>query len=303
MITVGGVFAAGFFSSGAVHTALIIGAIVALVTGPLGVFTVIRGQSFAGEALGDTGTTGGSAAFLVGVPTLWGFVVVNLAAAGAMELAGVSRRVGRDVAVGVVLGAGLGIAALLLYLDTTVHSTSGAAITVLFGSLFAVASSTIPLVVVLAAIVLALLVLVARPLLLSSASPELAAARGVPVTLVGWVYLAAMALSVALCAITIGAILSTALLVGPAAGALRVTRRPVAAMAVAAGLGIAATWVGVLLAYDSYDWPPLHTGWPVSFFVVALVLVGYLVCGVLGGRARRPLAPGADLAPPATLGG
>ena len=55
--------APGFFSSGPVHTALIVGTAVAVISGPLGVFTVIRGQAFAGEALGDIGTTGGSGRF------------------------------------------------------------------------------------------------------------------------------------------------------------------------------------------------------------------------------------------------
>ena len=144
--------------------------------------------------------------------------------------------------------------------------------------------------------------MIARPLLLASTSPELAAARGVRVGLVGFAYLLALSLSVALCAITIGSILSTALLIGPAAAALRVARRPGRAIALAAGLGVAATWLGVLLAYDSYDWSASHTAWPVSFFVVALVFVEYLVCGLAGGR-HRPHPTVLDTAPPATLGG
>ena len=75
----------------------------------------------------------------------------------------------------------------------------------------------------------------------------------------------------------IGAILSTALLIGPAATALRVARGPVRAMAVAAGIGVAAIWIGIVLAYDSYYWPPAGRGWPVSFFVVTLVVGGYLI--------------------------
>jgi zinc/manganese transport system permease protein len=297
------IVASGFFSSAAVHTALAVGAAVALVSGPLGVFTVIRGQSFAGEALGDIGTTGGSGAFLVGVGPLWGFLVINVAAAALMELIGVQRRRGRDLATGVVLGSGLGLAALFLYLDSTVHNTSGAAVTILFGSLFAVQSSTLPVVLVLAVLVLAALTLLARPLMLASASPELAAARGVPVRLVGFAYLLALSLSVAMCAVTIGSILSTALLIGPAAAALRIARRPGRAMVSAGLLGVVATSLGVLLAYDSYDWPPhSHPGWPVSFFVVALVFVEYVICGLAAGR-RRTRAPVLDTAPPAALGG
>ena len=303
---IGAIIASGFFSNGPVHAALAVGAGVAVVSGPLGVFTVIRGQAFAGEALGDIGITGGSGAFLVGIGPLWGFLVINVVATALMELVGIQRRRGRDLATGVVLGAGLGAAALFLYLDTTVHNTTGAAVTVLFGSLFEVSGSTVALTVGLAAIVLVLLATVARPLLLSSVSPELAAARGVRVSVMGYAHLLALSVSVALCALTIGAILATALLIGPAAAALRLVRRPLAAMVTAAGLGVLATWLGILLAYDSYDWPPYHRGWPVSFFVVALVFVTYLACGAVSGRRSRrgrrtPVA--GELTPPVTLGG
>jgi zinc/manganese transport system permease protein len=281
-------FEPGFFSSGPVHTALLVSAIAALVAGPLGVFTVLRGQSFAGEALGDIGTTGGSGAYLVGVGPLWGFLVINVAAVALMELIGVQRVRGRDLATGIVLGAALGLAALFLYLEATHQSTTGAAVTVLFGSLFSISSTTIPLAIAVAAVVLALLALVGRPLLLASANPELATARGIPVRLIGYVYLLALSLAVALCALTIGSILSTALLIGPAASGLRICRRPLRAIAAAAGLGIAAAWIGVLLAYDSYAWPPRHQGWPVSFFVVALVLMIYLGCSVTRRLSQSP---------------
>jgi zinc/manganese transport system permease protein len=298
---VSALIAPGFFSSGPVHTALIVGTAVAVISGPLGVFTVLRGQAFAGEALGDIGTTGGSGAYLVGVGPVWGFLVINVVAAALMELVGIQRQRGRDLATGIVLGAGLGLAALFLYLDTTVHNTTGAAVTILFGSIFSIDPSTVPVVVVLAVIVLVVLVVAARPLLLASTSPELAAARGVPVRLVGFGYLLALALSVALCALTIGSILSTALLVGPAAAALRLSRRPGAAVVTASLLGVGAIWLGILLAYDSYDWPPHHQGWPVSFFVVTIVFAAYLLSGLLGGRSRRR-ARRADARPAVSAG-
>jgi zinc/manganese transport system permease protein len=283
------VFEPGFFHSSPVRSAIIIGAVAALASGAVGVFTVMRGQSFAGEALGDLGTTGGSGAFLVGVGPLWGFLVIGVMAAAMMELIGVQRPRGRDLATGIVLGAGLGLAALFLYLDATHHNTTGAAVTILFGSVFAISGSTIPVVVVLALSVLGILLTIHRPLLLSSVSAEMAAARGIPVRLVGIGYLLALSLSVSLCALTIGAILSTALLVGPAAAALRVTKRPGAAILTAGLIGVAVTWLGILLAYDSYYWPPVGQGWPVSFFVVSLVFVIYLLSG-LPARwvSRRP---------------
>ncbi len=276
----------GFFASEDVRVALVVGAVVAIVSGAVGVFTVMRGQSFAGEALGDIGTTGGSAAFLVGVGPLWGFVAIDIVAAAVMELIGIQRPRGRDLATGIVLGAGLGLAALLLYLDTTYHNTTGATVTILFGSVFAISSATIPLIVLLSVAALGIVALLYRPLLLSSVSAEMAAARGIHVRVIGALYLLALALAVALAAMTIGTILSTALLVGPAATALRLTRRPGVAIAAAGLLGVGAMWLGIVLAYDSFYWPPRETGWPVSFFVVTLIFLAYLLSG-LPGLLRR----------------
>jgi zinc/manganese transport system permease protein len=185
-----------------------------------------------------------------------------------------------------VLGACLGIAALLLYLGTTVRSTTGATVTILFGSLFAVDPWTVPAIAALGFLALGLIVLVQRPLLLSSLSPELAAARGIPVRLVGAIYLLALAVAVALSALTIGAILGTALLIGPAATALHLTSRPGRAILISVAVGIACTWLGIALAFDSFYWPPTGHGWPVSFFVVALVLLAYLLARLLDRRGH-----------------
>lgn len=290
----------GFFASSEVQLALTIGGLVAIVAASVGVFTVVRAQSFAGEALGDIGAAGGSSAYLVGVGSLWGFLASSLVAAGAMELIGIQRARGRDLATGIVLGVGFGLTALFLYLTTTAGSTTGAPVVILFGSLFTISASNLPLLLVLAALAVAILITLYRPLMLVSVSPELAAARGIRVRLVGGAYLVALAVAVALAAETIGAILSTALLIGPAATALRIAKSPVAAMIAAAGVGLAATWIGVLLAYDSYYWPPLGHGWPVSFFVVALVLVGYLLTYARKPKRVVPRSPheeGAECSP------
>jgi zinc/manganese transport system permease protein len=277
------IFEPGFFSSGPVHAALLTGAVVALVSGAVGVFTVLRSQSFAGHSLADLGTLGGSGAFLLGVGPLWGFITAGIAVSGAMDLAGNQRRTSRDVATGIILGAVLGLSALLIYFDTTSSSTTGATVTILFGSLFSVSGYTVPATIAFAALGLAMIVLCYRPLLLSSISTDLAAARGIRVRLLGLTFMVVMGITVALSSLIVGTILSPALLIGPAATALRLTRRPVAAMAIAGSAGLAATWLGILLAYDSYHWKPVGNGWPVSFFVIALIFTAYLLSGL-----RRP---------------
>jgi zinc/manganese transport system permease protein len=286
------IFEPGFFSSGEVHTALLAGAVIAITSAVVGVFTVTRGQSFAGHSLGDISVTGGSWAFLIGVNQFWGYLAFGAGAAGFMEMIGVQRRRGRDVATGVVLGGALGLAALFLYLGTQHSSTTGASFTILFGSLFALTSSTVPALIVSALVALVTVIVLARVLLLSSLSPDIAAARGVNVRLVGAAFLMALAISVALSAAVIGSILSTALLVGPAATALKIARGPVRAMVTAAVIGVVATWLGTVLAFDSYYWWPQGRGWPPSFFIVALVVGAYLVAYVKPSRTvDRPVQP------------
>ena len=269
-------FAPGFMRNGPVHTALIVGGGAALVCAAVGVFTVMRGQSFAGHALADVASAGGSAALLLGISPLAGFLGISALAGGAMEWADVRDARERDLVTGVTLGVGLGLTALFLYFDTVFRSTSGAAVTVLFGSLFTIPASIVPVALGVAVAALLAIGAVYRPLLVSALSEDLAQAQGVRVRLTALVHALALALAVSLSAMTVGAILSTALLIGPAATALRLADRPGRALALAVLIGLAATWGGILLAYDSFYWTPGH-GWPVSFFIVLLIFIAYLL--------------------------
>lgn len=280
-------FEPGLWSSQPVHVAATIGAVVAVVSALVGVFTVIRGQSFAGHSLSDVSTAGGSGAALVAANPVLGFVGAGVVGAAVMEAIGIGRVRGRDLATGIVLGASLGLAALLLHFTATSTAAGGTTQHILFGSIFATQSSTVPLVVVLGAVSLFILGFLYRPLLLASVSVDLAAARGVPMRWVGLGFMVALATAVGLSSLAIGAILSTALLIGPAATALRLTHRVGWALAVAALIGVGGTWLGVVLAYDSYYWGSGHRGVPVSFFIVAVLFALYLAASMAPGR-RQP---------------
>jgi len=287
-------FEPGFFSNAPVHTAFVIGAVTAIVSAIVGVVTVVRGQSFAGHALTDVATTGGAGASLWGLSPLLGFIGAGVLGAGAMDLAGVQRIRGRDVATGIVLGAATSLSALFLYLDATRSASTGVTQQILFGSIFTVDPSTIPLVVVLSVVTLTLMSWIYRPLLLTSLSGELAAARGIRVRVVGLLFMLALAVAVGLSSITIGSVLSTALLIGPAATSLRLTKNLRHALVLACALGVVSTWLGVLLAYDSYYWDPSSRGLPVSFFIVTIIFLSYLVSGLPIVRrvvARRDVVP------------
>jgi zinc/manganese transport system permease protein len=272
--------------SGPVHLALLVATPVALISGAVGVFVVWRGQSFLGHALSDMGATGASGASFFGVSAFIGYLTTGFLAGTAVDLW--SERVReRDLATGISLAAAMGLAALFLYLLTTEQGRAGVVQTVLFGSAFAVSPSLVPSVIILAAATAFGLLVLGRPLLFITLTPEVAQARGVAVRLVGYLFTLAVVVSVEEAALVVGALMSTALLIGPAAAAIRWARRPGIAVILASLLGCASVWLGIILAYDSVAWPPAGRGWPVSFLVAAVVFLVY-VASVLSGR--RPTA-------------
>lgn len=268
-----------------VTNALLVGAVAAVVSAALGYFVVLRGLSFAGHAVTDIGLAGGAGAVFLGLNALWGLLTFCVLAAAGVDLLGERARE-RDVATGVILALALGCGAFFLYIGTRFVNEP---YILLFGSIFEADAGLTPPLALIGAACLAVLAVLYRPLLFCSVSPETAAARGVPVRLVGLLFIVTMAVGVAEAAQVVGVLLSTALLIGPAASAMYLTARPGRGIAVAAALGVMETWAGIVLAYDSYywTWPVSGKGWPVSFFITVLALGVYLLARLVRPVGRR----------------
>ncbi|HEY0222271.1 MAG TPA: metal ABC transporter permease [Lactovum miscens] len=279
-------FAPGFFQNLQVRDALLIGTLIAATSGLIGVFVIIRRQSFAGHAISDFGGAGAAVAFLLGLKTVWGFLGFGLLSALGIELLG-KREGERDLATGIVLSIALGCESLFLFLGTHYTGQGGAPMMVLFGSIFMMSHSTLPIVLVLAPITVILLILIFKPLLLSSINAELAQTRGIPVRLINYIFIILLALVVNQNSMIIGSLLSTALLIGPAAIAMRLTHRIGKAMILSAFIGLVSIWIGIVLAYDSYQWLPSHKSWPVSFFVCAQILLSYFISGFIQNQKLK----------------
>ncbi len=278
-------FIASLLTLGATRTALVIGSLVAATSGAVGVFVVLRGQSFSGHALGDIGTTGAAAAYLGGISPLYGFIGVGVLGGLGIETLGERARE-RDVATGIVLSLMLGIGALLLYFMTQRPNPGSGPVAILFGSIFTVDPGVTGPVALFSVLVLLLLAVLYRPLVFTTVNPQVARAAGVPTTAVSLLFMLAIAVAVEESALVAGALLSTALLIGPASAAVRWTRHVGEAVALSVLLGLLAVVLGVALAYQSYAWPPLDRGWPVSFFIVMIVLLEYLLSRI-GRRTRQ----------------
>src|ERR1700730_18457655 len=105
------VFEPGFFSNAPVHAAALSGGVVAVVSAVVGVFTVMRGQSFGGPAVSDVSAAGGSGALLIGLNPLLGFVRLGIVGGCVMDMIGVRRVRGRDLATGLGPGGAVRLSA------------------------------------------------------------------------------------------------------------------------------------------------------------------------------------------------
>jgi len=240
--------------------------IVAVVSGIVGYFLVMRGQTFAGHALSHIGFAGATGAGLIGLAPLWGLLGFTLAA--GIVMGSLSERISnRDVAIGVVLSLALGFGLLFLHYYTSFATQATA---ILFGNVLAVDYGMIATLAALGALTLAALAAIMRPLIFASLQPELAEAKGVPLRFVSTAFLAIVALAVSECAQIVGVLLVFTLMVGPPAAAQRISSGLWSGLLLSAALALAEAWLGIALAFE--------TDWPVSFCIAALSAVGYFIC-------------------------
>lgn len=249
--------------------------IVAVVSGLIGFFLVLRAQTFAGHALSHVGFAGATGAVLVGFPPLWGLIALTLVAGVGMGLLG-ERLYQRDVAIGIVLAMSLGLGVLFLSFFTA-YATQATAL--LFGNILGIDGATVWTLLLLGLAAIVALAAISRPLLFASLQPELAEAKGVSLRLVSVLFLAIVALGVAECAQIVGVLLVFALMIGPAAAAQRITTRFWQGIALSVVLALCDAWLGLTLAY--------YTDWPTSFWITALGGGMYLVALAGQGYLRH----------------
>jgi zinc/manganese transport system permease protein len=258
--------------------ALLAGTILSIVTGLVGYFVVLRHQAFAGESLSDVAFTGALGGAALGFNPFVSLIGTTVAV--ALIMGGFGERLrGRDVAIGTVLAWVLGLGVFFLSLFTTNVSGTGtgfSGVTVLFGNILGTSTDQVRSIALVSGVAIIVLLLIMRPLLFASLDPDVAAARGVPVRMLGLGFMVLLAVTVSEATMAVGALLVFALLLLPAAIAYRVVSRPFAALALSAALAVAFTWLGIAIGF--------YTGYPSSVCISLMAFVSYVV--VVGGSGR-----------------
>jgi zinc/manganese transport system permease protein len=259
--------------SGFMVNAWIIAGIVAVVAGAVGFFVVLRGSAFVADALPTGAFAGAAGASLIGVSTLVGLGVFSIL--GALGIGWLGRRSRHDVATALALVMMLGLGALFLSFSS---QYAPEIYSLLFGEVLGISSNEIAPVAVLGAVTVAALLVIYRPLLLTSAMPALGEARGVRAARVETLFLVVLALATSMALPVVGALLIFSLMIGPPAAARSFTDRPGLAIGLSVLMALGTVWAAIAASYQ--------TNWPVGFFVGALSAVWYAV-GRIAAAWRR----------------
>jgi zinc/manganese transport system permease protein len=251
------------------------GAVLGIVGGLIGVFVLQRDMAFAVHGISELSFAGAAAALLLGVDVVTGSIVGSVIAAGLIGWLGARAR-DRNSIIGVLMPFGLGLGILFLSLY---NGRSANRFSLLTGQIVSVQSEQLGVLVVISAVVLLGLLAIWRPLKFDSLDPQSAAARGVPTGWVSFGFMLLLGLIVAVAVHIIGALLVMALLVTPAAAAMRISTGPLAVPLLAAGFGVVSAVGGILLA--------IAGTLPVSPYITTISFLIYLVCRVAGARRDR----------------
>ena len=260
-----------------VQNSIIAAAVLGIVGGLIGVFVMQRDMAFAVHGISELSFAGAAGALLIGANVVAGSLVGSLIAAVLIGLLGARAR-DRNSIIGVLMpfGLGLGILFLALY-----PGRSGNKFGLLTGQIISVDFAQLGLLITIAVVVLVALLAVWRPLTFDSLDPEVAEARGVPSRALSLGFMVLLGLTVAVSVQIIGALLVLALLVTPAAAALRVSSSPVLVPVLSMVFGFVSAVGGILLAIGG--------SLPISPYITTISFAIYLVCRIIGPRRTRKI--------------
>ena len=246
-----------------------ISSIVAVVSGVVGFFVVQRANAFAAHALPNGAFAGAAAASYLGISAVIGLSVFSLA--GALVIAGLSRRTRSDVATALVVVMMLSLGSLFLSFSS---GYAQQVYSLLFGEVFGISRSEILPTLLISLFCMLVVLFLYRQLLYTSVVPEAAQAKGVKLAVVDLMFLLIVALTTTMAVPVVGTVLIFTLLISPAAAARSFTNKAHIAILLSVSLALTTVWASIALSYE--------TNYPAGFFVGA--------CGALiyaSGRIYR----------------
>lgn len=265
-----------FLDNEFMQRALLAGVLVSIACAIVGTYVVLRGLAFVGDALAHGVLPGVAGAVIVGAPVMLGAAAGALAMIVGVGFITARSRLSNDSAIGLLF---IGLLALGVVLVSSSDELTGDLDAILFGEFLGVTWSDLAVQGIGLLVVAAVCVWAARPFLLLCFDPDLAESMGFKARRHHRLMLLLVAGTVVVSFQAVGALLVFGMLLAPAGTAALVTRRISSMMAVAAGIGVVSTYIGLSCSYH-FD---VAAG---ASVVLASVVIFFMVLIVKSWRPR-----------------
>ncbi len=244
------------------------GGLIGVIAPILGVYLMLRRQVLMADTLSHVSLAGVALGSVMNLnPVISGFAIAVIGALLVEQLRR-SYRTYSEVPVAIIMTSGLALAVVLMSLKTNLSKTFSS---YLFGSIVAVSNIQLLMMVVVCIIGLAFFIVLRRPLYNLTFDEETASIGGVQVKGLSFAFAVLTGMTVAAAMPIVGVLLVSALIVLPAALALRVSRSFATAIVIAVVTGLIGIFSGLTTSYH-LNTPPGGT--------IALILLVFLLTGI-----------------------
>ncbi|KYO67307.1 metal ABC transporter permease [Thermovenabulum gondwanense] len=265
-----------FLSISFINRAFAAGVLTSILISTVGVFVVLRRMSMVGDSLSHASLAGVAFGMLFGIYPFYGALVFTVIAAILIEILRKAFKKYSEVALAVVMSAGIGLAVVMISLGKSFNRDL---FSYLFGSLIAVSETDIKIMGFLGLAVITSIIALNRELFAVTFDEESAKISGIPVNLINLYLSLVTALSVALSVRIVGTLLVSALMVIPTAVSLQVSKSFKMVFIISNLVALFSVILGIIISYY-FDLAPGGTIVLISSFILAIAL---LIKGVRSG--------------------
>ncbi len=228
--------------------ALLAACLAALVCSVIGVFVVLRGMGFMGDAVAHSSLAGMSVAYFFGGSVFWGAFAWAVPASLAITFISRKAKVKVDTAIGIIFASGFAIGIILM---SQVNNYTADLFALLFGNVLAVSWKEVFLVALISGGILLVIIMFYKELLFTTYDATMSAASGIPVRFLQYLLPVLVGVTTVASLRAVGIVLVIALLITPAATAALLARRLPAIMVFSVLVGLISSVAGLYLSFHA----------------------------------------------------
>lgn len=257
-------------SYGFVQRALIGGCLLALFSGIISVFVVLRRISFLGSGISHAAFGGVAIGFILGINPLLSAILYSLLISYGIEIVSTRGRLAEDTAIGIFFTASMALGIVLIGISRKYNVDLFG---YLFGSILAITHEEAIIGSIVILFLIILIILISKELYLITFNEELAFVSGIKIRLIKALFFISMAVAIVLGIKLVGIILISALLVIPGATASLLTKRIVRMIGLSCATALKSVIGGILLSF----YFNLPTGGTISLLLAVFFFIAFLI--------------------------